>query len=37
MVAKSYGDLPQTAMAFMSITLLLNRVLNLYQQYSTAR
>lgn len=36
-VAKSYGDLPQTAMAFMSITLLLNRVLNLYQQYSTAR
>lgn len=36
-VAKSYGDLPQTSMAFMSITLLLNRVLNLYYQRSTAR
>ncbi|GAA1844452.1 hypothetical protein GCM10009813_03510 [Brevibacterium marinum] len=36
LVAKSYGDLPQTAMAFMSIVLLLNRVLSLYEQRSAA-
>lgn len=35
-VAKSYGDLSQTAMSFMSIVLLLNRVLNLYEQRRTA-